>query len=129
MLFKRTTVFVCASVICAFVLAGTGNTLIGWQTFEVSGGNNTPVNDATPDTNSTYDPTPFGSISASNHYLTGEIGDNVSVDPMSPPHGGFGVNISSNFLNGPNFGGNDLMNEAGEGIENWPLADLSLIHI
>ena len=53
--------------------------IIGWQTFENSrsGNNNSGIQDDTPDTNSTYDPTPMES-SLGNLYLTGSIGANAS---------------------------------------------------
>lgn len=55
--------------------------IIGWQTFENSrsGNNNSGIQDDTPDSNSTYDPTPMGS-SLGNLYLTGSIGGNASAE-------------------------------------------------
>ena len=53
--------------------------VVGWQTFEnsSSGNNNSGIEDSTPDTNTTYDPTPTGSNSNS-LYLTGAIGSAAS---------------------------------------------------
>lgn len=97
------------------------NALIGWQTFDpvIAGDNNSQVADNTPDTNSTYDITPVGSISQSGHYLTGVIGASASI----LGYAGHGPNISSNFLNGSYFGGSNLGEESPELIVNWPLAD------
>ncbi len=75
--------------------------IIGWQTFENSrsGNNNSGIQDDTPDSNSTYDPTPMGS-SLGNLYLTGSIGGNASAEGW----GGLGQATNKDFLNGGTFG-------------------------
>jgi hypothetical protein len=75
--------------------------IIGWQTFENSrpGNNNSGIQDDTPDSNSTYDPTPMGS-SSGNLYLTGSIGVNASGEGW----GGLGQATNKDFLNGGTFG-------------------------
>lgn len=121
MLLKRITLLVLTAIFSSSLIAGTGNALLGWQTFETTtpGSPNTGIDDTTPDTNSTFDSTPVGGISASGHYLTGAIGPNASGQGRN----GFGENTNNTFMNGPNFGGNDLGNAAGEDIVDWPLAD------
>ena len=48
---------------------------IGWQTFSNCGANNnTGVFDASPESNSSFDATPIGSISFGGAHLTGVIG-------------------------------------------------------
>ncbi|HAN81766.1 MAG TPA: hypothetical protein DCQ59_01000, partial [Verrucomicrobiales bacterium] len=71
--------------------------IIGWQTFENNraGNNNSGIQDDTPDSNSTYDPTPMGS-SFGNLYLTGSIGVNASGEGW----GGLGQATNKDFLNG-----------------------------
>ena len=102
MLIKRIFAVVLTSVLSCAVLAGSGNALIGWQTFETTtpGNNNTGIGDTTPDTNSTYDLSPTGNISASNYYLTGAIGAGAS----SLGRRGLGQARNSDFLNGNGFG-------------------------
>ena len=75
--------------------------VIGWQTFENSspGNNNSGIQDDTPDTNSTYDPTPMGG-SSGNLYLTGSIGVNASGEGWA----GLGQATNKDFLNGGTFG-------------------------
>ena len=75
--------------------------IIGWQTFENSspGNNNSGIQDDTPDTNSTYDPTPMGG-SSGNLYLTGSIGVNASGEGWA----GLGQATNKDFLNGGTFG-------------------------
>lgn len=73
--------------------------IIGWQTFDATGGTNANMADSTPDNNTTYDATPAGS-SAGNVYLTGSIGEEAS----SLGRDGWGINTSNTFLNGPGFG-------------------------
>ena len=87
--------------------------VIGWQTFENAtlGDNNSGINDTSPDTNSTYDATPNGSISGS-LYLTGSIGANAS----NLGYDGMGQDARNEFLNGTTFG-NDLL------ITDYTLAD------
>ena len=96
------------------LFAGGGSALIGWQTF--STGSNGNVNDESPDTNSTYDESPTGSISTNNHYLSGAVGSNAS----NAGRFGNGVATNRNILNGNNFGGGCGGN--GEYIERWPIA-------
>ena len=76
--------------------------ILGFQTFETAtpGDNNSGINDTTVDSNSTYDPTPFGSISSQSSYLTMAIGAEAS----SLGRDGRGQNGSNTFLNGPGFG-------------------------
>ena len=64
---KKIAVFFISSILSTWVVAGTGNHLIGWQKFEnaTPGDNNSGIDDTTPDTNSTFDPfSPTGNISA-----------------------------------------------------------------
>lgn len=96
------------------LFAGEGSALIGWQTF--STGSNGNVNDESPDTNSTYDESPTGSISPNNHYLSGSLGANAS----NAGRYGNGVASWNEILNGDNFGGGCSGN--GEFIQRWPLA-------
>ena len=81
------------------VFAGSGAHLIGWQNFSVGG--NGSVSDSTPDTNSTYDDTPVGSISLDGHYLSGSLGADASNAGLN----GNGVATNNGFLNGNNLGG------------------------
>ena len=92
--------------------------VMGWQTFEnrTPGNNNSGIVDNTPDTNSTFDPTPMGSNN-NGLYLTGSIGDNASNLGWD----GFGQSTDSGFLNGPTFGNTDV--PPGLLITDWPLAD------
>lgn len=99
--------------------AASYNNILGFQTYEtaVPGDNNSGINDTTVDSNSTYDATPFGSISSQNSYLTMAIGAEAS----SLGRDGRGQNGSNTFLNGPGFG-----NETGNPerlITNITLAD------
>ena len=107
-----------ASICLLLAPAVSASSFIGWQTFSNCGGtNNTGICDATPESNSTYDATPFGSIGPANTYLTGAIGPNAS----SLGRRGRGQNTNNGFLNGPGFG-----NEAGNSnrlIENITLSD------
>ena len=121
MLIKRIFAVVLTSVLSCAVLAGSGNALIGWQTFETTppGNNNTGIGDTTPDTNSTYDLSPTGNISASNYYLTGAIGAGAS----SLGRRGLGQARNSDFLNGNGFGAAPPSTTNGELIIDWTLAD------
>jgi hypothetical protein len=84
----------------AFLISQTASAaLIGWQTFEATGGTNANMTDSTPDNNTTYDATPVGS-SAGNVYLTGVIGAGAS----SLGRDGWGISTNNTFLNGPGFG-------------------------
>lgn len=107
-----------ASVCLLVAQSASASSFIGWQTFSNCGGNNnTGICDATPDSNSTFDSTPVGSIGGANTYLTGVIGDGASAVGRS----GRGQQANSGFLNGPGFG-----NEAGDPdrlIENITLSD------
>jgi len=92
---------------------------IGWQTFSncTAGNNNSGVCDSSPDSNSTFDATPVGSIGAGNTYLTGIIGTGAS----SVGRTAWGQQTNNGFLNGPGFG-----NESGDSarlITNITLAD------
>ena len=101
-----------------------GNSLlhaIGWQTFDnaTPGNNNSGIADDTPDSNSTFDATPFGSNNGG-LYLTGKIGPGASVLGRS----GFGQNTANNFLNGATFGSNTVGSAPfGMNIVDVPLAD------
>ena len=91
---------------------------IGWQTFSNCGANNnTGVCDETPESNSTFDATPAGSIGGSSTYLAGVLGVNAS----SAGRKGRGQSANNSFLNGSGFG-----NQAADStrlIENITLAD------
>jgi hypothetical protein len=116
---KKIAVFFISSILSTWVVAGTGNHLIGWQKFEnaTPGDNNSGIDDTTPDTNSTFDPfSPTGNISASGHYLTGAINTSVS----SGGYVGLGQNTNNTFLNDESFG---KIASTGELIVDWPLAD------
>ncbi len=73
---------------------------IGWQTFDNAGGdNNSGISDGTPESNSTFDSTPFMTTGGS-YYLTGGIGG-ASV---AAGRDGYGQNTLNTFLNGDTFG-------------------------
>jgi len=98
----------------AFIVPATAQLhVVGWQTFENSsyGNNNSGINDTTPDTNTTFDPTPVGS-SSNSLYLTGAIGSNASNLGRT----GFGQATNNDFLNNATFG-KDLL------ITDYILAD------
>lgn len=86
-----------------------GNNLlhaIGWQTFENAGANNNSgISDSTPDSNSTFDATPFGGNS-NGLYLTGIIGAGAS----NLGQAGYGQTTNNGFLNGPTFGDSAVPN-------------------
>jgi len=107
-----------ASLCFLVAQSASASSFIGWQTFSNCGGNNnTGICDTTPDSNSTYDATPVGSIGSANTYLTGAIGVNASAVGRR----GRGQQTNNSFLNGPGFG-----NESGDSarlIENITLAD------
>ena len=87
----------------------------GFQTFSNAGGNNNSgINDSTPDSNSTYDATPVGTIGAGNTYLNVAIGPNASANGRK----GRGQQTNKAFLNGPEFG-----NPATTGV---PIIDVTL---
>ena len=91
---------------------------IGWQTFSNCGGNNNSgICDTTPESNSTFDATPFGSIGPANTYLTGAIGTNAS----SAGRRGRGQQTNNGFLNGPGFGNESA--DSSRLIENITLSD------
>lgn len=94
------------------------SSFIGWQTYSNCGAtNNTGVCDATPESNSTFDATPVGSIGPDNTYLSGVIG----TDASAAGRRGRGQQTNNGFLNGDGFG-----NEAADAtreIVNIPLAD------
>ena len=91
---------VCFAAFAPSVCSGQLHVL-GWQTFEnrIVGNNNAGIVDNTPDTNSTFDPTPFGSNNTG-LYLTGAIG----TDASNSGRVGFGQATNNDFLNGPTFG-------------------------
>jgi len=93
---------------------------IGWQTFQNAGANNNSgIADATPDSNSTFDATPFGSNN-NGLYLTGRIGAGAS--PLG--RAGYGQSTNNGFLNGPTFGSNTVGSAPfGMNIEDVTLAD------
>ncbi|MEO1584316.1 MAG: hypothetical protein AAFR96_07060 [Planctomycetota bacterium] len=94
---------------------------IGWQTFDnaTPGNNNSGIADATPDNNSTFDATPFGS-NLNGQYLTGRIGAGAS----SLGRSGFGQATNNTFLNGPTFGSNTVGSAPfGMNIVDVPMAD------
>ena len=98
---------------------------IGWQTFDpvTPGNNGSGISDNTPDSNSTFDATPFGShaaVSGGGQYLTGIIGAGAS----SLGRQGFGQATNNAFLNGPTFGSNTVGSPPfGLDIEDVTLAD------
>ena len=93
-----------------------GNHLVGWQTFDryTAGNNNSGVKDSTPENNSSYIIDGNGAMTGS-HYLTGNLGYGITPNNRK----GYGINISTQWLGGDNFGGNGL----GEAIEDWDMAD------
>ena len=94
------------------------SSFIGWQTYSNCGAtNNTGICDATPESNSTFDATPVGSIGPDNTYLSGVIG----IDASAAGRRGRGQQANNGFLNGDGFG-NEAANSARE-IVNIPLAD------
>lgn len=101
-------VFVLPQISSAAVLAGSngGNPLlqaIAWQTFENAGtNNNSGINDATPDSNSTFDTTPNGANS-NGFYLVGGLG---ASSGSALGRQGFGRATANNFLQGPTVGAN-----------------------
>lgn len=98
--------------------AASASSFIGWQTFTNCGGtNNSGICDTSPDSNSTFDATPVGSIGAGNTYLTGAIGENAS----SVGRRGRGRQTNNGFLNGPGFGNESA--DSSRLIENITLAD------
>ena len=119
----------CTSTAYAAVLAPSngGNSLlhaIGWQTFDNAGANNNSgISDNTPDSNSTFDSTPFGShaaVAGGGQYLTGIIGAGASIQGRQ----GFGQNTANTFLNGPTFGSSTVGSAPfGIDIEDVSLAD------
>lgn len=105
--------------LCVFAAhSASAASFIGWQTFSNCGGNNNSgICDDTPDSNSTFDATPVGSIGSASTYLTGVIGDQASAAGRQ----GRGQQTNNGFLNGPGFG-----NEGANPdrlIENITLAD------
>ncbi|MDB2410392.1 hypothetical protein N9W57_07210 [Pseudomonadales bacterium] len=131
MTLKSSLILVLSSSLSFYTFAGEGSALIGWQTFDASDptDNNSGVADNTPDTNSTYDSSPVGGISASNHYLSADIGPGASNQGWT----GLGIATNNDFLNGPRFGG--VLNgdyeeppaQNGELIVNWPLAGSNVL--
>lgn len=110
--------------LCLFVAgnASAQNFFMGWQTFSNCGANNnTGVCDTTPESNSSFDAKPAGSIGPDNTYLTGAIG----VDASSAGRKGRGQQANNQFLNGDGFGNEDAPPPAGPSrlIENITLAD------
>lgn len=105
-------------------LSGNGSHLIGWQTFdrlyvENCGNfcNDKGVTDTTPDNNSTFDATPVGGISESDHYLSGTLGVGASNQGFM----GKGVVNNSSIMNADMFG----TGSNAEFILRWPLAGTS----
>lgn len=103
-----------------------GNALlhaVGWQEFEpqVSGDNNSGIDDGTVDSNSTFDSTPFGShlaVTGGGVYLSGGIG--VSSG-SSLAREGYGQSTNAGFLQGPTYGDSAVPN--GMNIVDVPDAD------
>lgn len=107
-----------ASVCFLVAQTASASSFIGWQTFSNCGGtNNSGICDTTPESNSTFDATPVGSIGGANTYLTGAIGTNASAVGRR----GRGQQTNNGFLNGPGFG-NESANSS-RLIENITLAD------
>ncbi len=78
--------------------------LVGFQTYEncTLGNNNSGVCETFPQSNSTYDATPEGSIGPDNLYLTAVIGPEASS--LGEERKGWGQNTNPGFLNGEGFG-------------------------
>ena len=106
------------SVSFVLIVQATSAALIGWQTFSNCGLNvETGICDATPDSNSTYDATPVGTVGSQGVYLSGVIGANASALGWS----GRGQLTRNDILNGPGFG-NESANSTRK-IVNVPLAN------
>ena len=112
-----------ASALCVTLFLTVAQTasasFIGWQTFSpcTAGNNNSGVCDTTPESNSTFDASPTGSISVDDTYLTGAIG----VAASAAGRKGRGQQANNTFLNGAGFG-NETANPS-RLIVNIPLAD------
>ncbi|MEO1497874.1 MAG: PEP-CTERM sorting domain-containing protein [Planctomycetota bacterium] len=105
--------------------AGAANLhALGWQTFDNAGSdNNSGIADATPDNNSTFDPTPTGShapVAGGGVYLKGAIGAGSSILGWD----GYGQSTNNSFLQGPTFGSSMIGSAPfGLNIEDVPMAD------
>jgi len=117
---KRVGQSLIGAAIGCFVAAGSVSAdFVGFQTFSncTPGNNNSGVCDVTPESNSSCDTTPVGSIGPDNTYLTAAIGPEASAAGRK----GRGQQANNSFLNGSGFG-----NEAADPsrlIENIELAD------
>ena len=104
-----------AGMLLAVPASATTQQVLGWQVYTNAGGNNNSgISDATPDSNSTYDATPFGTIGTGNTYLNGVIGPGASDGGRK----GRGQQTNKAFLNGPEFG-----DDTGNGV---PIVDVTL---
>ncbi len=117
----RLTIAAVASVMLMTAQSAGAVGIVGFQTFSpaTAGNNNSGINDTTPDSNSTYDATPYGSISAQNTYLTAAIGAQAS----SLGRKGRGQNTSNSFLNGDSFGNGSASANTQRLITNITLSD------
>ena len=106
--------------VCGLLMAQVVSAdFVGYQTFSncTPGNNNSGVCDGTPESNSSCDTTPVGSIGPGNTYLTAVIGSEASAAGRK----GRGQQTNNSFLNGSGFG-----NQAADPsrlIENIELAD------
>lgn len=104
--------------ICLLMAGAASAEFIGWQTFSNCGlNNNTGICDSSPESNSTFDATPVGTIGPDNTYLTGEIGVEASAIGRS----GRGQQANNGFLNGDGFG--NQVADPTRLIENITLSD------
>ena len=114
----RSFAFGLASLTLAMAQPAFAASFVGFQTFSNCGGtNNSGICDTTPDSNSTYDAAPVGSIGPANTYLTAAIGPNAS----SVGRTGRGQQANNSFLNGPGFGNESA--DSSRLITNITLAD------
>lgn len=105
-------------LILACLAAPANAAIVGWQTFSNCGAHNdTGVCDTTPESNSTFDASPVGSISPEGVYLSAVAGAPSSAAGRS----GRGQQANTSFLNGPGFGGEAA--DLNRLIVNVPMAD------
>ena len=106
-----------AGMLLAVPASAITQQVVGWQVYTNAGGNNNSgISDATPDSNSTYDATPDGTIGTGNTYLNGVIGPGASAGGRK----GRGQQTNKAFLNGPEFG-----DDTGNGVPIIDLHDLN----
>lgn len=109
---------ICVASTSLLVAGAASAEFIGWQTFSNCGlTNNTGICDKSPESNSTFDATPVGTIGPDNTYLTGEIGVGASAVGRI----GRGQQTNKGFLNGDGFG--NQATDPNRLIENITLSD------